>query len=302
MSTKYLSHPKEALKAACAKGYFNFLSDRTYLKLIYWLRMGKALNLKNPQTFNEKLQWLKLYDRRPEYTTMVDKYQAKKYVADRIGEEYIIPTFGVWDKFEDIDFGSLPNEFVLKSTHDSGGVVIVRDKSKMDIEAARKKINASLNKNYFWGGREWPYKNIKPRIICEKLIQTKDGRLPVDYKFHCFSGEPDNVMVCLERDSEKPKFFFFEKKWNLLRYNIAGVNAPYNFIVPKPKMLDEMFRLASILSAGLPFIRVDLYSEEGKVYFGELTFFPQSGFDSNLLPTTNRLFGDKITTIPMNKE
>jgi hypothetical protein len=278
MSTKYLSHPKEALKAACAKGYFNFLSDRTYLKLIYWLRMGKALNLKNPQTFNEKLQWLKLYDRRPEYTTMVDKYQAKKYVADRIGEEYIIPTFGVWDKFEDIDFGSLPNEFVLKSTHDSGGVVIVRDKSKMDIEAARKKINTSLNKNYFWGGREWPYKNIKPRIICEKYMVSECGSELIDYKFYCFQGEPKLIQVISDRNNGNYYLNHFDLEWNKLNIQRKNHLENHHIIHDKPKKLDEMINISRKLSKDIPFVRIDLYNTESEVFFGEITFFPVSGF------------------------
>jgi hypothetical protein len=277
MSTKYLSHPKEALKAACAKGYFNFLSDRTYLKLIYWLRMGKALNLKNPQTFNEKLQWLKLYDRRPEYTTMVDKYQAKKYVADRIGEEYIIPTFGVWDKFEDIDFGSLPNEFVLKSTHDSGGVVIVRDKSKMDIAAARKKINTSLNKNYFWGGREWPYKNIKPRIICEKYMVSECGSELIDYKFYCFHGEPKVIQVISERNNGHYYIDHYDLEWN--KFIIPRKNYSKDPVAQdKPKDLDEMISISRELSKNIPFARIDLYNTESGISFGEITFFPVSGF------------------------
>ena len=147
-----------------------FIPDEPYLKLMYRVRMGKKLNLKNPQTFNEKIQWLKLHDRRPEYVTMVDKYEAKKYVAGIIGEEYIIPTLGLWDRFEDIDFSSLPDQFVLKCTHDSGGLVVCRDKTILDIEAARKKINASLNTNFYWVGREWPYKDVKPRIIAEQYM------------------------------------------------------------------------------------------------------------------------------------
>lgn len=275
-------------------GWLFWLPDKTYLKVRYYQHFKKRLNLNNPQTFNEKLQWLKLYDRNSLYTNLVDKYEVRKYIAETIGEEYLIPLIGVWDRFEDIDFSKLPNQFVLKCTHDSGGLVICKDKSKLDIEVTRKKINNPLKRNFYYLGREWPYKNVKPRIICEELLKTKDGRLPIDYKFHCFSGEPDNVMVCIGRDSGSPKFFFFDTEWKLLRYNVAGINAANDFTLPKPKKIDEMFEIARELSIGLPFVRVDLYCEEEKIYLGELTFFPQSGFDPNLLNTTDILFGDKI--------
>jgi hypothetical protein len=293
--------PKKIFPALGRNGVFNWMPDKLYLKIIYYYETGQYLNLDNPVTFNEKLQWIKLYDRKPEYNTYVDKYNVRDYIKQTLGEEYLIPLIGVYDTVDEIPWDDLPNKFVLKCTHGSGSNIVCKDKRTLDIEESKRKLKRWMKKNWFWFGREWPYKNVQPRIICEKLLQTKDGRLPVDFKFHCFSGEPDNVMVCLERDSGKPRFFFFDNNWNLLRYNIAGINAPQNFTLPKPKMMDEMFKIASELSMGLPFIRVDLYSEEGKVYFGELTFFPQSGFDSNLLPTTDRLFGDKIRSIPMSK-
>jgi len=291
---KYLLHPKEALKAACAKGYFDFLSDRTYLKLIYWLRMGKALDLKNPQTFNEKLQWLKLYDRRPEYTTMVDKYEAKKYVAERIGEEYIIPTLGVWDKFEDIDFGLLPNQFVMKCTHDSGGLVIVRDKSKMDIEAAKKKINACLKKNYFWGGREWPYKNVKPRIIAEQYLEDSIHDELIDYKFMCFNGEPKCLFLCLDRHSDEGlKIDVYDMDWNPMPFGRKRKRSGRH--IPKPKCFNEMAKMARKLSEGIPFVRVDFYEVNGQIYFGELTFFPASGMEEFKPEHYDELLGNWIT-------
>lgn len=276
------------------RGLLSWMKDDNYLKLIYRAMMGKKLDLQNPQTFNEKIQWLKLYDRNPLYTNLVDKYDVKKYISETIGEEYIIPTIGVWDKFEDIDFSKLPNQFVLKCTHDSGGLVICEDKNKLDIEMVREKINKSLKINYYYSFREWPYKNVKPRIICEQLIKTNDGRLPSDYKFHCFNGEPDNVMVCIERETGNPKFYFFDKQWILLRYNKTGVAAPEKFTLPKPSQLEEMFALASKLSKEIPFVRVDLYCEQDKVYFGEFTFYPDSGFDANILESTDIYFGSKI--------
>lgn len=185
---------------------FKWIPDDTYLRLAYRIRMGKKLNLDHPRTFNEKLQWLKLYDRKPEYTTMVDKYEAKQWVASRIGEEYIIPTLGIWDHFDEIDFDALPNQFVLKCTHDSGGLVICRNKATLDKEKAKKKLDHCLRNNYFWGMREWPYKNVKPRIIAEKYMEDSAGRAELlddkstyngltDYKFFCINGKPRFVYV-----------------------------------------------------------------------------------------------------------
>lgn len=270
------------------------IPDKLYLELMFRRRMGKKLNLDNPRTFNEKLQWLKLYDRRPEYTKMVDKYAVKKYVADIIGEEYIIPTLGVWESFDEIDFSQLPNQFVLKCTHDSGGLVICRDKSRFDRESARKKIDKSLKRNYYYSGREWPYKNVPPRIIAEKYMEDSKTKELRDYKFFCFNGYVDCVMICLDRYTGDTKFYFFDKYWNLKRLNKRGKEAPENFTLPKPECIDEMFEIAAALSKNIPFMRVDLYQSNGKVYFGELTFFPDSGFDANLLSKTDKYFGDLI--------
>lgn len=272
-------------------GLTNFLPDKIYLKIRFYLEMGKKLDLKNPQTFNEKLQWLKLYDRNPEYTKMVDKYEVRKYIAEKIGEEYLIPLLGVWDSFDEIDFDKLPDQFVLKCNHDSGGLVICRDKSKLDIEAARKKINKSLKRDFFKITREWPYKDVKPRIIAEKYMSDSDGKF-IDYKFFCFNSFVHNVMVCVDRELGDTKFYFFDKNWDLLRLNKRGKNAPENFSLPKPENMEKMFEIASILSKGTVFSRIDLYNTDGKIYFGEITFFPSSGFDANLLEETDHLFGD----------
>lgn len=201
------------------------IPDRLYLKLKFRQKMGKWPDLDNPKTFNEKLQWLKLHDRKPIYSTMVDKYEAKRYIADIIGEEYIIPTLGVWDRFEDIDFDALPNQFVLKCTHDSGGLVIVCDKSSMNLDAARKKINRSMKRNYYWHGREWAYKNVKPRIIAEQYMEDGNpGEKPeridaglTDYKVHCFNGKPKLILVCKDRFSRGGMTEdFFSDEWNHL--------------------------------------------------------------------------------------
>lgn len=272
---KAIKNPKLILLFFLNSRIFRLLPDDLYLKIKYRLTMGRKLDLNNPETFNQKLQWLKLYDRKPEYTQMVDKYEVRKYIKEIIGEEYLIPLLGVYDSFEEIDFDNLPDEFVLKPNHTSGDIFICKNKSKIDYKKLRKEVNRWLKREYYWLHREWPYKNVKPRIICEELIKTENGGFPYDYKFHCFNGEPDNVMVCIERESGNPKFYFFDNEWNLLRYNLAGINAPQGFTLPKPKKMDEMFMLAKKLSSGFPFIRVDFFCENEKIYFGELTFFDQ---------------------------
>lgn len=273
----------------------NWLPDSFYLKIMFYLKMDKKLNLKNPKTFNEKLQWLKLYNRQPEYTKMVDKFVVKGYVASIIGEEYVIPTLGVWNTFEEIDFSSLPEQFVLKTTNGggSGGVVICKDKKTFDINQAKNKLNKSLKTNIYRNLKEWPYKNVAPRIIAEKYMEDSNGEL-VDYKFTCADGKAHNVMICLDRGTGDTKFYFFDENWNLLRLNKRGMAAPADFTLPKPKSLELMFQIAAKLSVGLPFARIDLYNVDGKIYFGEITFFPQSGFDPNLLPETDLLFGEYI--------
>lgn len=285
-----------------AKGVLKWMPDKAYIKLMYKSIVNKKLDINNPRTFNEKLQWLKLNDRNPLYISLVDKYEVREYVKNIIGEEYLIPLLGIYNSFDEIKFNNLPNEFALKCTHDSGGVIICYDKSKLNIDTSKNKINKSLKRNYYYWGREWPYKGILPRIICEELIKTQDKKAPIDYKFHCFNGEVDNVMICLGRESGNTKFYFFNKDWKLLRYNVSGVNAPSNFTIPKPKLMDKMFEIAKKLSKGLTFVRVDLYCENDQIYFGELTFFPESGFDANLLESTDKLFGSKINIEKLNKE
>jgi hypothetical protein len=258
-------------------GFYDKMPDDEYLKKMFRVRMKKELDLENPKTYNEKLQWLKLYDRKPIYTTMVDKHGAKKYVADIIGEEHIIPTIGVWDKFGDIDFDSLPEQFVLKCTHDSGGLVICKDKKKLNVSAAKKKISKSLKKNFYLRLREWPYKDVKPRIIAEKYMEDTETAELRDYKFFCFNGEAKMIFIATERQKqgEETKFDFFDMDFNLLPFTNGHPNAQ----VPpkKPKCFDEMRTLAEKLSKDIPHVRVDFYEVDGKVYFGEMTFFHWSG-------------------------
>lgn len=253
------------------------IPDKLYLKWLFRLRMGYKLNLDNPQTFSEKLQWLKLYNRKPEYTQMVDKVGAKEYVAKIIGEEYIIPTIGVWDSVDDIDFDKLPNQFVLKCTHDSGGIVICKDKSKLDIESARRVLRKGLKRDFYSTNREWPYKDVKRRIIGEQYMVDESGYELKDYKFFCFDGEPKALFIATDRGvkGEETKFDFFDMEFNHLPFTNGHPNA--NREIAKPQGFEEMKQLAAKLSQGQPHLRVDFYDINGKIYFGELTFYHWSG-------------------------
>lgn len=256
------------------QGFYDNMDDEAYLKRKYKACMGKEIHLDSPQTFNEKLQWLKLHDRKPEYTTMVDKYAVKMYVADIIGEKYIIPTLGVWNHFDEIDFDKLPNQFVLKCTHDSGGIVICKDKNKLDLKSAKKKIEKSLKQNYYWSGREWPYKDVKPRIIAEEYMIDESGYELKDYKFFCFNGEPKMMFIATDRGLDT-KFDFYDMEFNHLPFTNGHPNA--NKQIKKPKNYSTMLALSAKLSFGIPHVRVDFYNINGKIYFGELTFFHWSG-------------------------
>ena len=253
------------------------IPDAAYLKYMYRKVMGKKLDLENPRTFNEKLQWLKLHDRRPEYTKMVDKYEVRQYIKEKIGEEYLIPLVGgPWDKFEDIDFSKLPEQFVLKCTHDSGSVEICKDKGNFDIPLVRNRFNRALKGNFFYGGREWPYKHVKPRIIAERYISDTKGGEIVDYKLHCFNGEVKLILVCVDRTCEEKKVFY-GSQWNKLPVKRPNMSSDVD--ISRPRMLEHMIRIAQIFSAQIPFLRVDLYETSGRLYFGELTFLPAGGFE-----------------------
>lgn len=296
---KAIKNPRLAALVLFDKKDNRNMSDEKYLKIKYYLSLGKKLDLENPKTFNEKLQWLKLYDRKPEYTMMVDKYKVRDYIEEKLGKEYLIPLIGVWDNPDEIDFDLLPDQFVLKCNHNSGlGMYICKDKSKLtshDIKRIRENLARGLAEDYYLTGREWPYKDVPRKIIAEKyMTDSVDSSDFTDYKFFCFNGYVDCVMVCLERSSGNPKFYFFDKDWELKRLNLRGKNAPEGFTIAKPNLMDKMFEIATNLSEGLPFVRVDLYQSNDHIYFGEITFFPDSGFDANLLPETDKYFGDLI--------
>ncbi len=301
-----LQTPGKMIKPIANMGLLNWLPDKQFLQMVFRAEMGRKLNLKDPRTFNEKLQWLKLYYRNPAYPQMVDKCAAKQYVAGVIGEKYIIPTLGVWQHFADINFSELPKQFVIKCTHDSASTIVCRDKDHFNLAEAKTIIESHLKKSIYNVGREWPYKHLKPQIIVEKYLQNysvenndypkaeiKDDEL-TDYKFYCFNGYVDCVMICYGRESDDTKFYFFDDKWKLKRINKRGMEAPGDFTLPRPSCLEEMFRIAAALSEGIPFVRVDLYQSDKQIYFGEMTFFPQSGFDPNYLPETDLYFGNLI--------
>ena len=273
---KILKNPRLLFLTLGHREFFNWMNDEIYLKIAFWCTMGKKLDLNNPKTFSEKIQWLKLYDRKPIYTDLVDKYEAKRIVGEIIGEKYIIPTLGVGDRFDDIDFELLPNQFVLKCTHDSGGLVICKDKSKFDVSKAKSIIENCLKHSFYWGQREWPYKNVKPRIIAEKYMEdsiTEDLR---DYKFFAFDGEVKALFIATERQTEgETKFDFFDSDFNHLNFTNGHPNAEKMPL--KPQNFDLMKTLAAELSRGIPHVRVDFYEVNGKVYFGEMTFSHWSG-------------------------
>lgn len=272
------------------------ITEKLYLKLLFYNNLGYWPNIDNPTTFSEKLQWLKLYDHNPEYTIMADKVKAKEWVAERIGKEHIIPTIGVWDKAEDIDFNSLPEKFVIKCNHNSGtGMYICKDKTKMDENCVRKGLAKGLKEDYYAGKLEWPYKNIPRRIIAEKFLEVNKGEnldLP-DYKFFCFNGEPEFCQVISGRN-DIMSIDFFDKNWIHQPFHEPKIY-PFAEIEPsKPIGYEKMISIARQLAKGIPFVRIDLYNLNGHIYFGEITFFPTAGFGGFSPDEWDKKFGDLI--------
>lgn len=261
------------------------LPDKFLLKLKYRIHMGYWMDFSNPKSFCEKLQWLKLYNRCPEYTIMVDKYAVKEYVASRIGEEYIIPTLGIWNSPEDIEWDKLPDQFVLKTTHGGGGngVVICKNKDTLDKNLAKTMLHHSLGVDIYRILGEWPYKNVPKRIIAEKFVSSTKTNSPKDipdYKFFCFDGEPLYCQVIRDRRSIET-IDFYDMEWKHQEFvglNPIAVNGPD--LVDKPMKFGDMKQICRNLAKGIPFVRVDLYVVDDDVYFGELTFYPASGFGS----------------------
>lgn len=295
---KLFKHPMRIIKALAEKKFFNWLPDKVYLKMIYFCETGKRLNLTNPITYNEKLQWLKLYDRRPEYIKYVDKLEVRNYIKEKIGEKYLIPLIGVYNAIDEINWDELPERFVLKCTHASGYNVICKDKKQLDIEATKKQLKKWMKTNWFWYGREWPYKKVIPRIICEEFI-SEDGQIPDDYKVMCFDGEPFCIQLHKDRFANHTQDIY-DLKGRLLpfnnklykRTNIKSINA---------EKLQEIVELSKIISKGYYHMRVDFYLINEKVYFGEITLFNANGFIEFEPDAYNEIIGDRIKLDLKNK-
>ena len=277
---KYLKDSNYRFLINSSLELYNNMSDEEYLNRKFKALMGYEFDLQNPKTFNEKLQWLKLNDRKDIYTTMVDKYKVRDYVKEKLGEKYLIPLIGVWDNPNDIDFSKLPNKFVLKCNHNSGlGMCICKNKSKLNISKVKKNLKKGLKQDYYLTAREWPYKNVERKIICEKFMEdTNQSEELIDYKFMCFNGKVEYIFTCTDRfNNEGLKVTFFDTKWNVMPFerdypkSVKKINKPLNF--------EKMIELAEKLSKNIPFVRVDFYEINEKIYFGELTFFPGAGFE-----------------------
>lgn len=288
-----LHRPQELLLAAGQNGLLNFIPDKTYLKAVFKAETGYPLSLKHPKTYNEKLQWIKLYDRKPEYTTYADKYAVREYIAQTIGEQYLVPLLGVYDRAEDISWEDLPERFVLKCTHGSGTNIICQDKGVLDTREATEKLNKWLKKNPYWGGREWCYKNISPRIICEQFLDAGNGTTPDDYKFMCFNGEPRLIQLHHDRYGAHT-LTYYTPSWR--KADIKRIDEETSAtVVEKPERLDEMLMIARKLAKEMNYARIDLYVVNHEVYFGEITMYPTAGFSTFSRYEDDAMLGDWLT-------
>lgn len=267
--------------------------DRVYLKALFYLTMGRHLDLNNPQTFSEKLQWLKLHQRTPFYTSLVDKLAVKQRISQILGEEFVCPVLAVWDSVDEVDLDSLPDSFVLKTTYSGGnnGVAICKDKKSFDWEAAKAKLQEEAKRtDIYYRYREWPYKHVARKVFAEKYL----GDNLTDYKFYCFDGDADCVLVCTDRQKGRIKYYFLDQNWHLLPYNSDSKNAPEGFSLPRPEGMDRLFDLAAQLSKGFPFVRVDFFDVDGSIYFAEYTLYPASGLDPKKTAEFEKRAGEKI--------
>ena len=292
----YLLHKPSVLGVAVLLRLSPIIPDKLYLKLMFRLQMGYRMDFKAPKTFNEKLQWLKLYNRNPEYTRIVDKLEVKEYVAAIIGAEYVIPTLGVWSQPEEIDFESLPEKFVLKTTHGGGsnGVIVCRDKSKLDKGKIVSSLRVSLQQNIYRTFREWPYKGVKPRIIAEQYMEDSEIKELRDYKFFCFNGRAEYYKVDFDRFVGH-KANYFDRNGLLMEFGEEVCPPNYDKKIEMPSNLSDMMNIAEKLSQNIPFVRVDLYSVNQRVYFGEMTFFPAAGFGKFTEQQWDKKLGDLIS-------
>lgn len=287
---RVLKNPRKITIYLASKGIINY-DDKKYLKFIYKERMGKELNLANPRTFNEKLQWLKLYNRDPYYTKLVDKVEVRNHVKKMIGNEYLIPQIGVYSSPKEIDFKKLPEQFVLKTTHDSGTVIICKDKNSFDQKKAIKILKRRLKRKYFYLFREWPYKNVKPKIVAEKYMASPEQPSLNDYKFYCFNGEPKVMMIIIDRGTNTKMNFY---DMNFVKLDVQQCFPNFSQEIEKPKQFEEMKKLCKILSKDMPHVRLDFYIINEKVYFGEYTFFDSAGLDRFEPEKYDEIFGQYI--------
>ena len=272
---KVVKHPQPYLMKL-TRLFVHILPQKTYLKILFYLSLGYKLNLKEPKSFNEKLQWLKIHRHNDHDTLLVDKYEVKLILREIFGDEYIVPTYGVYNKFNEIDFNSLPDKFVIKTTHQSGGVIVCNDKNQLNLDHVKKIINNKLSKNLYYWGLEWPYKNVKPRIIIEKNISN--GQEVRDYKLMCFNGKVKCSFVCSERNSKSGlKVDFYDKNWSHMPFTRHYLNS--DSLIPKPQNYDKMIYIAERVSKEMPFLRVDFFEIDGQLFIGELTFYPGCGFE-----------------------
>ena len=290
--SKMLANPWVIYSYLTARGAFHWVPDALHCSLLYHAALGRWPDLRNPRTFNEKLQWLKLHDRNPLYNTLVDKYAVKEWVAERIGPEYVARTYAVWERAEDIDISGLPEKFVLKTNHDCGGVAVCRDRALFDLEVARRKLARRLGTNYYWGGREWPYKDVKPLIFAEEYLDPGESDDLTDYKLMCFSEKVRCSFTCTSRAKGDLRVDFFDIEWKHLPFTRHYPNAD---VAPsRPENYGEMVRAAEMLSTGIPFVRVDFYEAGGRPYFGEMTLYPGSGFEEFDPPEWDERLGSWI--------
>ena len=284
------------IRYSISRNIARLLPDKIYLSIKFHDRLGYWMDWKNPQTYNEKLQWLKLYTRRPEYTIMVDKEKVTDWVAERIGEEYIIPTLGVWKKAEEVDFNSLPQKFVIKCNHNSGtGMYICKDKSKMDEEIVHKGLKRGLRENYILQNREWPYKNVPRRILAEQYLEEPEKKAPEDYKVMCFDGKVKLIELHEGRFTDNHTQAFYDRDWNMTQITQGKYGKVATKTIARPSLLEEMIKLSEILAKDIPHVRVDWYIVNNHLFFGEMTFFDGSGFEPFDKFEDDQLLGSWIT-------
>ncbi len=292
---KYLQNPRETIFTIGIKTGYPFLDDEKFIQLMWSSRFRSKIDLKNPKTFNEKMQWLKLHDRNPIYTDFADKYAAKERVKSILGKDYVIPTYGVWNSADEIDFSNLPNRFVLKCTHDSGGVLICTDKNQFDFDTAKRKLNALLHKNYYWSCREWPYKNINPKIIAEEYLQKSERVSPDDYKIFVFSGKAYCIQVDYDRFTDHHRNFY-SLDWEYMPFTTLYPTNP-NKTIPRPSCLEELVSSSEKLAKALEdpmFLRTDFYILGDRIYFGEVTFYHGGGTEPFYPSEYDYILGEKI--------